>query len=448
MKKIDIRISDNRLQAYMTINSFDGLTLANIIESIQENGIIYGILVQEIQRVFENKIENRETLIAQGKEPIEGKNGDCTSYIDRNISSHTYKTKGDFGNIPIYNVRKGQKLLRIKQHIPGVQGITVNGEMIISKHGKSFNLIRGQNTEFSKYNPEYLLSKVDGNLAWDGNEINISSDYKIIGDVTSHNGNIDFVGNLLIKGDVASGVEIKTLGNLEIDGNVENAKITSSGNVTIKGRCYGNRRGIISAKGDITVSKVENYTLKSLKGIIIQNDCFASTLEAFSILAPNASISEGFLSAFEFIEVKDFGYKINELTKILIGNKLYKMRLIKELDKYIIEFQNSLIDLDERYNTFLSKKMKTGFIEPEEEFDMFLLTENINDITAQIEDLLLWQKTLAGKLSSTKNSKLIVNGTIYPNASLYINDLRYEKSEIYSNSIFVERHNTIVRFPK
>jgi uncharacterized protein (DUF342 family) len=233
----------------MTINSFEDLTLQDIIEYIQENDIVYGILLSEIQKVFENKITNTEVLIAQGKEPIDGKDGECISYIDRNVSFHTHKTDEDleFGIIPIYNIRKRQKLLKIDQHTPGIQGVSIDGKAIVAKNGKPVKLIRGRNIEFSKYNERYLLSKVDGDLTWDGKEIDVSSDYKIVGNVTAKHGNVDFVGNLIIEGNV-SDVDIKTFGNLEIDGNVENAKITSSGSVKIWGECYGNDKRVIFAK--------------------------------------------------------------------------------------------------------------------------------------------------------------------------------------------------------
>jgi uncharacterized protein (DUF342 family) len=446
MKKIDIRISDNSLQAYMTINSFDGLTLQNIIEYVEENGIIYGVLISEIQKVFDNKIENIETLIAIGKEPVDGKDGKCTSYVDKNITLHTYETGQDFGTLPIHNVRKGQKLLKIKQHTKGERGVSVTDAKIIQKNGNPFKLVKGKNTEFSKYNSEYLVSKIDGNLAWDGKEIDVSSDYNILGNIDAHYGTIDFVGNLIIKGDVFSGVEIKTLGNLQIDGNVENAKITSSGNITIQGKCYGN--GIISAKGDIIIDSVKDHTLQSLKNITINDGCFNSTIEAFSIFAPKVSIFGSSLFAFEFIEVKDFGNMVDALTKIIIGNKLYKMKLMHELEKYINDCQTSLAEVNKQYNDFLSKKMRTCFIGAEEEFDMFLLKNNIDELTTQKIDLLAWLKTLVDKLGNIRDSKLIVNGTLNPNMSLYINDLRYEKSDILSSAIFMQKDNIIISVPK
>ena len=449
MEKIYIRISDNHLQGYMTVNSFEGLTLQYIIEYIQENGIVYGILLSEVQRVFENKITNTEVLIARGKEPINGKDGECINYIDRNVSFHTYKIEEDleFGTIPIYNIRKRQKLLKIDQHTPGIQGISVDGKTIVAKDGKPVKLIRGRNIEFSKYNERYLLSKVDGDLTWDGKEVDISSDYKILGNVTAKNGHIDFVGNLIIEGDV-SDVEIKTLGNLQIDGNVENAKITSSGSVTIKGKCYSSGKGIIFTKENIALSRVENYTIRSLKNITIKKECSISTIEAFSILAPEASITGGSLSAFEVIDVNNLGYGANILTKVIIGNKLYKMRLTKGLEKNIEACQMSLIELNKRYGKSLSKKMRTGFIAPEEEIDMFLLKEDINEVTTQINDLLSWRIELVKNLSNSRDSKLVVNGSIYPNVSLYINDLRYENSRIFSSSIFMGQDNEVTRIPK
>ena len=448
MEKIDIRISDDRLQAYMTITSFDGLTLQNIIEHIQDNGIVYGVLIPEIQNVFENKVENKETLIAQGKKPVDGKDGKCISYVNKNISSHTYEIEGNSINIPICNVSKRQKLLKIEPHTPGIRGVSVDGGAIVARNGKPVKLVKIKNAEFSRYNLNYLLSKIDGNLSWDGNEINVSPNYKILGNVTSSNGPIDFIGDLIIIGNVSSGVEITTIGNLEVHGDVKDAKLTSLGNVTIKGKCYGSGKGIIFARGDVTVFEAEHYTLKSLKNILIKNNCSDSVVEAFSIIAPNASIFEVSLSAFELVELKEIGYKVNTLTKISIGNKLYKMRFIKELEKNVVDCKNLLSELNETYNKILSKKMRTGSANQEEEMDMLLLKENINELIIKKENLLLWRKLLVKKLGNTQDSKLLVNGSLYPNVTFYINDLRYENSRILTNSVFIEQNNEIIRLTK
>jgi uncharacterized protein (DUF342 family) len=165
-------------------------------------------------------------------------------------------------------------------------------------------------------------------------------------------------------------------------------------------------------------------------------------------LASKASITGGSLSAFESIEVNDLGYELNTLTKVIIGNKLYKMKLVRGIEKNIEACQLSLGELDKRYGKFLSKKMRTGFISPEEEIDMFLMKEDIREITVQMKDLLSWRVALVKKLNTGRESKLVVNGTIYPNASIYINDLRYENNRIFSNSIFIGQDNEITRIPK
>lgn len=447
MKNVKITISKDRLEAFMTISDYNNLRLSDIVSAIQEAGLSYGIIGTNIKAAFDYKITDRLILIARGIPPQHGQDGFFEKLIDISPKPETIFIEGDSDYFPVWitNVKKGQKLFKITPHTQGIPGISINGNPILARPGKPVRPIRGKNTRFSPYDSNYLVSEENGNLVWDDLRANVYPDYKVNGNLGFLNGDIFFIGNLIVTGNVNPGVTIKTGGNIEIWGNVEDSSLEAEGNINIRGGFFGKGNNYISAKGDISVSIVDNQTVKSLRNIYIRKECVNAQVSAFSIIAPDASIFGGLISAFETVEVKELGKSQNVITKVSIGSKLHKMNLIREIDKDIRIFENQIRILTENANSFFAKKMKTGFLTPDEEFDYLTTKDEIRDLAEKIKVLIDRREYLISKMNDRINPRLIVNESIYPNVLLSINDLRMENSRIYSNSVFFERDDGIFR---
>jgi uncharacterized protein (DUF342 family) len=81
------------------------------------------------------------------------------------------------------------------------------------------------------------------------------------GDVDFRHGNIDTKLSVLVKGDVKSGFSIKSAGNIEVTGVIEDARISAQGNLLVRGGILqGSQR--VKAIGDIDARYVTNREIK------------------------------------------------------------------------------------------------------------------------------------------------------------------------------------------
>jgi len=447
MRNIKITISRDRLQAFMSVQDYTDLKLSDLVFAIQEAGISYGIRGAEIKAVYANKIINREFLIASGKEPVNGVDGKTELLVNITPEPQNHLSDGETDYYPVHitNVTKRQKLFHIEPHSPGVPGISINGGAIFPRAGKPAKPVKGKNTSFSAYNPNYLLSEVDGNLVWDDLRANVSPDYKVAGNLGVLNGDVYFIGNLIVTGNISPGIKVKAGGNLEIFGDVEDAVLEAEGNITIKGGFFGHGKGKIFAKGDVTVGIVDNQLIQSLRNITIRKESVNSHLNAFSVNAPDASIFGGSITAYDTIEVKELGRSQNVITKVSVGSKLHKMNMIRAIENDIREVEAKSKKINDAANYLLAKKMKFGFLTPEEELDYLLNKDNLKDMAAKMKVLIERREYLLRKLNDRVHSRLTVLDSIYPNVLLSINDIRNENSRIYSHSVFFERDNGVFR---
>ena len=92
-------------------------------------------------------------------------------------------------------------------------------------------------------------------------KINVYAIYEVLGDVDNSTVNIDFIGNVIIKGNVLTGFKVKAGGYIEVRGVVEGAKLVAQGDVVLKKGIQGMGKGIIETQGNVIARFIENSTV-------------------------------------------------------------------------------------------------------------------------------------------------------------------------------------------
>src|SRR5208283_4115707 len=162
-------------------------------------------------------------LIAEGIEPISGKDG-WVEYLVGLKTPEPLEEKGgrvDLHNLHrIHNVKKGERLAIIHPAEEGVSGMSVKGLPIAAKTGKTARIFRGTFVAPDPGNAGILVATEDGNLIMkpDGT-IEVQPVLTIRGDIDFSTGDIDFIGSLVVAGDIKSDFSVKVQKNLEVRGN-------------------------------------------------------------------------------------------------------------------------------------------------------------------------------------------------------------------------------------
>ncbi len=227
---------------------------------LQDSGIVFGLLEDVIEWAFKEEKFEQPLLVAKGQPPVDATNGELLFYFDTEIKPKF----DDDGNVNfkelnlIQNVRKGDKLAEVTEPVPGREGKTIYGETTAPGEGVKPELPPGDNTVRSPENPDILLADIDGTVRKIKDNVSVDPVFAVKGDIDYSVGNIDFVGAVVITGDVKSGFKVKATGDVEVNGIVEDAVIESEGNVLLKMGFIGHGEGKISAKGNVSAKYCVN----------------------------------------------------------------------------------------------------------------------------------------------------------------------------------------------
>lgn len=228
-------------------------TVAEIKEQLSKAGIIYGIMEGNIENAIEKSC--KDVLIAKGLKAIHEKD-DVIEYkfsIDGKERKPEEDAMGnvDFKSIGIVEaVKKGDIFAIRHTSNPGKDGMDVNGKVLKYKVGKKIRIRAGSGCELKG---KQIIAKIEGKPYVKNNAFYVYSVYEVRSDVDLTTGNIEFIGDVLVNGNVKEGMEVNAGNSITINKNVERAKIEGKGNIAIKGSILSS--DILGGGKDITKIK-------------------------------------------------------------------------------------------------------------------------------------------------------------------------------------------------
>ena len=304
--------------------------------------------------------------IAIGEEPVDGKNGSCKNLFstDRNKVNIKEDTHGNVNykelNM-IQSIHKGDVICEITLPTDAKNGVAVTGETLKGRDGKMPVVPAGKNTEYND-DKTLLLAKIDGEVIYEGGKFNVVNLLTIKEDVDNAVGNIDFTGDILIKGDVREGYTVKAEGDIHIVGTVEGATIIAGGDLIIDRGMTGGNKGKIEVQGALKCRYLENCTVYAKEGIEADQIMYSnlSTDQSIVIKGKKGSVTGGRLLAGHTIEAKTIGTfaNTNLKTEITLGVVPRLAQLEKDLAHQHAELLARLTKMTQDIKYIQSRKAK------------------------------------------------------------------------------------------
>ena len=433
---INHHVSPNKLKAYIRIELLEKdaeVSCDDIFEYLEEQEIVYGIMENDIREYCQDKEYSKELIAAIGKEPENGKDGELIYKFDTSKEKRFDENDDgtiDFRNLNIItNVNKDEVLCYKTPPLEGEDGIDVYGEPISYIRGKEATFNNGKNTYISE-DGQKLLASTDGCVELKNQKV-VVEDVYIVKNVDISTGNIDFIGNVIINGDVKEGFSVTAAGDIRIRGMVEGAYIKASGDVVIGKGMNGMSRGSIYAKGNITSKYIENATIESEKSIYAEAliNSQAKAGDSVIIKGSTSTIIGGTTSAKNIIHAKNIGSKTNPETNLIIDLTDYieeqksierKKRRNHNLEKKLFELNNKLREIDEKAELIMNSALDEDNKKSVHRQLMLMkikLNNEISEIKRQKEEVIL--------RDNIGNHKIICRGIMYPNTRISIGWLKY-----------------------
>lgn len=422
--EVIITIPQNFSAAYISIyppqNGGREITFDKVMSALAAKGVKYNINEELIRSLIERKDFDKEIKAAEADMPVDGKNGTITYKFDKEqVIAPQENDKGfvDYKNLGlIRNIRENEVIAVITPPEQGTDGKDIRGIVMKAAPGKPAPFTVGRGTRLTEDGLS-IVAAIDGHVCYRDKTFCVDPTVTINGDVDASVGNIDFLGDVIIKGEVMEGFSVTAGRNLTVGGNVTGAKIKAGGSITVKKGAINSK---LTAHGNISCQFCEYSDISTDSDLNIQNFVICTVYCGGNLTSK--SINGGKYTVLGNTEVTYLGTKNYAPTEVTAGDNAMLTEEKNDCLKKISEFETTI----ERCNQiaeFLTAKRKElkGLPEDKEE----LLGSAIKTKFASQNSIKQLRKRIANideSLSEVQHCYVAVKGIAYPGAKVVIND--------------------------
>ena len=418
----DLIVSRDKMTASLSCKKDDEegpqATVDELYGFLNKRKIVFGIIHENLVQLAAGAVGREgKTIVAEGIPPIHGSDGYLIDQTgsDSLANADTDGEKAiDFRNLhQISSVGAGQVLATIMPPKRGIPGKSIYGAAIAAKNGKPCKLKAGKNVLF---HAGQLIASADGQVSFTSTSVNVYPVFEVNGDLDLKTGNIDFIGNVVIRGNVPSGYTLKAGGDIYIDGLVENAVLTSGGSIVIGGGVTGMGHGVLEAGADVQAAYLNQASVKAGADVLVSSSILHSqVLSGGRVVCKKGHIIGGKVEAHKGVETNDIGNLHYTRTLICIGDSQRAADREAEIHREMDILGNSLSKLKVVCHKLNMKKESEEGLSVKEKviYGKSLSTEK--SLQEKIDGL-------SGELSQLKNSNndvyLAAKGRIFPNTQI------------------------------
>ncbi len=297
----------------------------------------------------------------------------------------------------------------------------------------------GNGTYIDPQNPQRLLAKYAGYALYSDKKITIKSTLNLNADVSFHTGNIVFVGDTVVHGNVRAGFSVYGQ-NIEIKGMVEGGNLNAKKNITVHGGARGaaTKSSIIKAVDNVRLSFAEKIEVYTQGNVLVTKYLLHSNVYAGTHAIIQNQLMGGNLHALKSVYVgKQLGNKAAVPTRIFLG---YNPLLIRRLEK-----------IDQRID-ILSEKLHhlnavAGHLAPDANELSRKLHKTRKKNNAYIYARNLIWNTLCEAQDILKTCKIVAAGQIYPGVEIAIGRIYLQINEPMQCVEFYVKDHEIIYTP-
>lgn len=394
--------------------------------ALHEYSVKFGVDYDVINYIVNEQPYFKLIPIAYGKPMVPGKDGTIVEKYKRKMEKMF--AIGERGEVDyrvqnyIQTVHAGDVLCEAIPPTHGRDGCDVLGTLIPAKEGVPVKLLAGQNAALNEEKTQ-IVASMDGHLQYENGRFNVKALFFVPGDVDFNVGNIDYLGDVHIAGDVRDDFVIHATGTVTVDGLVEGAVIEAGKDVFIAKGILGDEKAVIKAGGNVQTEYIENciiYAGDTVRaGSIISS--FVYSDNQIIVRAGRGTIIGGKMVAANLIDAKVIGCRTERPMNLTVGELPYIQQQKEEIMQSLKEIGKEKEEV-ERSIRFLSRNLEETDPEKLQNAANFRLRKSIlamkeNHLYKQLSDF-------EDKKTDIENCRIIAD-TIYPITRIFIKDAAY-----------------------
>lgn len=399
------------------------LKKSQVYMALQEYSVSAGINEKAIDYLVEEQPYFKLVPIAYGTPMVPGTDGTIREMFKREVEkTFAVNERGDVDyrvQNYIQSVHTGDVICETVPPIEGKDGLDVLGTVIPKKEGQPAKLLAGQNTTLNEDKTQ-IIASMDGHLVFESGKFHVKPLFYVKGDVDLSVGNIDFLGDVHIEGDVRDDFVVRATGTVTVDGLVEGAIIEAGKDVIIAKGILGDEKAVIKAGGNVQTEYIENCIIYA--GDTVQAGSIISSYvhsdNCIVVRVGRGTIIGGKMVAANLIDAKIIGCRAERMTELIVGELPYTENKKEELAESLEKIQKEKKEIEHMAGNISHAIVETDPAKLQKAANLRLRQSVLTMQEAHLKKQL---EQFEDKSTEVVNCK-IVGDTVYPVTKVRIHD--------------------------
>lgn len=449
--EVVISVMNNGLEATICVYSPQlggkDVTMEDIQAVLTAKKIVYGIDEEMLENIVKEGMYDSVFTFAHGDPPKNGVDGVVKPRYDE-VRKYQPKLRED-GSVDyrdlgmVVNIKLGDPICDITHETAGTPGMDIYGNTLLPLPGRAPVIPSGQNTGLNG-DKSMLIALASGNLIFQNGKFAVETTVVIKNNVDISTGNINFLGNVEVKGNVDEGFTVISEKDIIVSGMINGATLQATGNIIVKNGVVNST--LISTEGNITIGFGENSKIKC-KGNLRANSLVSSHADvegSLECVSNPGTIVGGSYSVMGNLSCNTLGHRNYIATSVMVGNFALLMQERQELENRSKKLDEDIDKLDVALKFINGEKAKGVRLSREkEEFASAAVRLKVQKT--------LEKKPLAKRITEIdsitgSSEKLIIkiNRFLHPNVKISLGKFTMQTTEEYGKSTIYETKNGIV----
>ncbi len=443
----------DRLKLFLKLNAPDNapppksspLTLQVILQMLQ--GVVHPTMLdqtvlEDVVKQFNQKGIVEARRIAKGKAAVQGTNGKLLLLVKKYSPGNQVEVAEEAGKVDLKNLHRFDNILkeqivgRVYHPKDGEAGVDVSGKVLPAKPGNPAKITLDpsiiQKKEPAEPSYDLLVAGEDGYLTEENGALLIKQELSIKGDIDYSHGNLDFVGKIIVKGDVHPGFMVRAKRGLEVGGNVKAATlVVPFGSILIKGFLHGGDKSSVVCGENFQAKGVHEADLEVRGEILIDKEALNSRIRAQSVLrAPKAQLFGGETDFVCGVDVKLLGNESEVSTVLRFASDIEATTAYSDLQTRIKDHEKGLELIKLHLGPLAENPARLKALSSSHRQKMELLLKKLQSVNSSYQKLLDQKKEMLSQAKVSAQSVINVAANLFPGVKLKAGDKEFAVKEL------------------
>lgn len=446
------------LQVYPPSGSGRPVTEEEVRAQLHVAGVTFGLDWEVVRRAVEcgqrpapPGAEPEGVRIAVGKPPVRGRDGSIELAPVLQLAAGQPKVRED-GSVDYFDlglarsIKAGEWLARKTPATAGLPGISVKGEPVPAADGKDPPLPMGRGTAISD-DRLTLVAAVDGYPTLVDGRVVVSQVFRVPGDVDAATGNIDFVGTVVVPGNISAGFSVKAGADVEVHGGIEGGTVEAGGNVTVRYGIQGAGRGHVRAGGNVKARFIENGDVRAGGDVRVQDGILHSLVYAGSrvlVDGRRGCIIGGQIRAKDEVAARVLGSTLAVATEIAVGCRPELREELEATRRALAETEENLRRTALAVST-LQEQERTAELPPAKKELLLKGVRGQYQLQGQRDRLAERLEAIMAELREVTRGRVKAGEFAFPGVRVTIGDELYAVDDVLARATFYLDSERMVR---